>query len=323
MAKVLSSSPSFARFSDEPVRFLENHGYTLVKTQPNPSEEMLVQAVRGVDAIIVGIEPCTERVIQAADQARIICKHGVGVDNIDVAAATRAGIMVVNVPAGNTDAVADLAFALMLGAARSLCVADQAVKRGEWPRMMGTEVWRKTLGIIGTGRIGRQVARRAHGFEMQILAYDLYPDHAFAQEHGITYVSKEELLQRSDFVTIHIPLSEQTRGLISAPELARMKRSAYLFNLSRGSIVDEMALFEALASGRIAGAGLDVFSSEPTRPDNPLLTLPNFIGTPHMGAYTREAMTAVGMETVQNLHLALAGERPLNLVNPQVWERRR
>lgn len=320
---VLSSSPSFARFSNEPVRLLESLGYELVKTRPDPSEAELVTAVQGKDALIVGLEPFTEQVLRAADRARIICKHGVGVDNIDVKAATAAGIPVVNVPAANNDAVADLTFALMLNVARSLSTAEMAVKRGEWPRMMGTEVWRKTLGIIGTGRIGRQVARRARGFEMKILAYDIYPDQGFASEFGVSYVPLQKLLRQSDFVSIHIPLTEQTRGLISHRELAMMKPEAYLFNLSRGTIVDEDALYQALASKQLAGAGLDVFASEPPGREHPLLSLPDFIGTPHMGAFTREAMTAVGMETVENLHRALTGERPRNLINPEVWGRHR
>lgn len=318
MPVILSTSPSFGRFSDEPVRFLRDRGYDLVKAPLDPSEEDLVRLVPGKDALIVGVEKITERVIRAADRLRIICKHGAGVDNIDVAAATRAGIPVTNAPGANSDAVADLAFGLMLAAARSIPLADRAVREGEWPRLVGTEVWRKTLGIIGTGRIGKQVARRARGFEMEILGYDPYPDPGFAEAVGMTYVPLEELLRRSDFVTIHVPLTPGTRGLIGRTELARMKPEAFLFNLSRGSIVDEAALYEALASGRLAGAGLDVFEAEPPGKENPLLGLKNFIATPHMGAYTREAMQAVGMETVQNIHRVFSGERPLNVVNPEV-----
>ena len=302
------------------MRFLRDRGYELVQAPANVSEEDLIRLVPGKDALIVGVEKITERVIQAADRLRIICKHGAGVDNIDVAAATRAGIPVTNVPGANSDAVADLAFGLMLAAARSIPRADRAVRAGEWPLLLGTEVWRKTLGIIGTGRIGKQVARRARGFEMQILGYDPHPDPAFAEEIGMTYVPLEELLRRSDFVTIHVPLTHATRGLIGRREIALMKPEAFLFNLSRGSAVDEVALYEALASGRLAGAGLDVFAVEPPGKENPLMQLENVIVTPHMGAYTREAVLAVGMQTVQNIHRVFCGERPLNVVNLEVLE---
>ncbi|UUZ97373.1 phosphoglycerate dehydrogenase [Paenibacillus sp. P25] len=274
-----------------------------------------MKQAQGADAAIVAFNAITARVLEEAPKLKIVCKHGVGVDNIDLAATKERKVWVTNVPNANRHAVADFAFALMLSLARQIPQADDLTKKGEWPRIFGTDVYNKSLGIIGLGSIGKEVARRARGFDMRIMAYDPYPDHAFAEEHGVTFVSLEELLAGSDFITLHIALTEQTKSMIGPAELKRMKESAYLINCARGGIVDEEALYEALTQGSIAGAALDVFEQEPLR-EHPLFRSPNFIAMPHIAGYTDGAVNALGMTCVRNIvDVLIHGRRPEYVMN--------
>ncbi len=248
------------------------------------------------DALVVRSQVKVDaEMIAAGTRLTVIGRAGVGVDNVDLDAATRAGITVVNAPTGNTIAAAELTLALLLALARKVAAADASMRRGEWKRsaFSGHELRGKTLGIVGLGKIGQAIAVRARALEMIVIGSDPFVTADQAARHGIELVPFEELLERSDAVTLHVPVTKATRGLIGAAELARMKPSAFLLNVARGAVVDEAALAAALHAGTIAGAGIDVYTSEPPT-GNPLLEAPNTVLTPHLGASTAEAQVAGG-----------------------------
>ena len=283
---------------------------------PHPVEEGdLLQLIQGMDVILVGNDELTAKVIEGADSLKVISKYGAGVNNIDVEAATRKGIVVTYAP--NQHAVADLAFGMMLCLARRICKADALVKAGEGKELVGTgtDVWRKTLGVIGTGRIGQAVIKRARGFEMNVLAYDVQRNENSAEELGYEYVSLDYLLSTADFVTIHVPLTAATLGLIGQREIGLMKPTSYLINTARGGIVDEGALYVALKEKRLAGAGLDVYEQEPLPPDSAILELDNVVTTPHMGADTEECLRNMDLVAAENILLVLRGQPPLYSLN--------
>ena len=317
--KVLSTSPTFGFYVSEPVEYLESHGCNveLISKGKEIPERQLIQNIGEYDAIIVGIEKITLSVVQSSKKLRIITKHGIGVDNIDVDAASAKGIVVTNAPGTNSDAVADLTFGLFLSLARSIPFADRSVKGGEWPRIVGVQINGKVLGIIGLGQIGKKVAKRASGFDMRVLAYDVFKDEAFAEKWGITYLSLDEVLADSDFISIHVPISPSTRRLISERELNLMKKEAFLVNISRGGIVDEEALYRVLKERGIRGVALDVFAPEPPT-GSPLLDLDNVIVTPHMGGYSFEALRETGMVCARSIIDVFEGRRPQFVVNPEV-----
>lgn len=268
----------------------------------------LAKAIKGMDAVIVrSATRITRDALAQADKLKVIGRAGVGVDNIDVAAATERGVAVLNAPSGNTISAAELAFALLLACVRSLPRADQSMKNGEWDRKSfnGTELYGKTLGLVGAGRIGGEVARRARAFGMRVITYDPYltPERALALE--MESVTLTEVLKRADVISLHVPLTEATAGLISTGEIDLMKPTAYLVNAARGGVVDEKALFEALSNKRIAGAALDVYEQEPLPADHPLRTLPNIVLTPHVGASTVEAQQNVAVEIAEAIRAAL------------------
>ncbi|MBE3581000.1 MAG: phosphoglycerate dehydrogenase [Thermoanaerobacteraceae bacterium] len=314
--KVLVAALSFSKSSSKPRQMLESAGCELIwNTLGRPfSEEELVKIVPDVDAIIVGVDPITGRVLEAGRQIKIVAKHGVGLDNIDVDTATKLGIAVTNTPGANDDAVADLTVGFLLAVARQIPVADVATKSGNWPRLIGTQVWGKTLGLVGLGRIGRGVAYRAKGFNMRILAYDPYVDVSVARYLGVELVSFNELLSESDFVSIHVPLTEETRLLFDEEVLKKLKRGAYLINTSRGEILDSVALKRALEEGHIAGAAVDVYWEEPPK-DLAWLNTPGLITTPHIGAYTREANEKMGLMVAECVIKVLRGEKAPYQVN--------
>jgi D-3-phosphoglycerate dehydrogenase len=319
--KLVSTSPTFGYYAQEPVDFLKQHGceVELVPQGKKLNEEELAECGANVDAMIVGIEKITGRVIQGGKKLKVVAKHGAGVDNIDLEAATQRGIVVTSAPGANSDAVADLTIGFFLALARKIPFADRSVKDGIWPRMVGAQVNQKTLGIIGVGQIGKKVARRALGFDMNVLVYDVYKDEEFSKKYGITYLPIDELLTRADFISIHVPLTPETRNLIGPREFGLMKKDVCLVNIARGGVVDESALYDALKNDAIRGAALDVFSQEP--PDkNPLLELDNLIATPHMGGYTQEALNETGMICVRNIIDTLEGRRPQFLNNPEVFD---
>jgi D-3-phosphoglycerate dehydrogenase / 2-oxoglutarate reductase len=280
-------------------------------------EAELIQRIPEFDALVVRSETrVTAPVIEAGHRLRVVGRAGVGVDNIDVPAATRRGILVVNAPRGNIVAAAEHTIALLFALARWVPQADASVKRGEWTRskFTGTEIRGKTLGVIGLGNVGSEVAKRAHGLEMDVIAYDPVVSTERAELFNVELVSLTQLLERADFVTIHVPLVDSNRNLIAAPEFALMKATARLVNTARGGIVDETALCEALKAGELAAAACDVFVNEPPG-ENPLLALPNFIATPHIGASTLEAQVSVAFDVAEEVAAVLAGDLPRFAVN--------
>ena len=288
----------------------------------NLSRAQLLSLLReksGWDALVVRSQTRVdaELLVAAAPRLSVVGVASVGTDRIDLEAATRAGVMVVNAPTGNTIAAAEHTLALMLALLRQIPAADASLRRGEWERgkLTGAELRHRTLGIIGLGKIGKAVARRAAAFEMRVLANDPYLTEEQATEHGAKLVGLLELLQRADIITVHVPLTAQTRGLIGQAQIQAMKRGAILLNVARGGIVDEAALAEALRDGHLGGAAVDVFSTEPMAADNPMREVPNTVLTPHLGASTAEAQERVGAEMAEQVLLALSGITPPYAVN--------
>ena len=265
----------------------------------------LAEALRAADGVIVRSDTrITAELLENPGKLRAVARAGVGVDNIDVAAATRKGIVVMNTPGGNTVSAAEHTVALLLSLARHVPAADATMKAGRWDRskFVGTQLAGKTLGVVGLGRIGREVARRAAGLDMKVVGFDPFVTPERAAQLGIEAVSGlDELLPRCDFLTVHVPLTDETKALVGPRELGLMKKSARILNVARGGVVDEQALADALKDGRIAGAGIDVFTQEPINPDNPLLKAPNIVLTPHLGASTVEAQESVAREAAQLL----------------------
>jgi D-3-phosphoglycerate dehydrogenase len=281
------------------------------------SPEQLLAIIGGYDGLIVrsGTQ-VTADLIQAGNRLQVIGRAGIGVDNIDLAAATRKGIVVVNVPSGNTIAVAEHTIGLLLGLARHIPQGDASLRDGRWDKkyLTGVEVRGKTLGLVGFGRIGSAVAHRALCLEMQVIAHDPFVSPERADREGVRLVSLDELLRESDFISLHTPLTAQTRGLIDAEALAKVKSTARIINCARGGIVDEKALLDALQAGQLAGAALDVFVHEPL-PEGPLTDSDRVILTPHLGAATKEAKLAVSMEVVRQVADILEGKLPRSPVN--------
>ena len=284
----------------------------------------VVEACREVEGLVTCGTPVSAEIVEQAPRLRVVSTVGVGYDSIDVAACTRRGILVTNTPGVVTEATADLTFALLLAVARRLNEADRYVREGhwhfwQWGNMWGANPSGKTLGILGFGRIGQAVALRARGFSMRILYYSLdRPTPEREQELGAQFVDRETLLREADFLSIHVPLAPDTHHLIGSAELSVMKPTAFLINTSRGKVVEEAALVEALQSKQIAGAGLDVFEFEP-QIHPALLALPNVVVSPHMGTATGETRLAMAMTAAENLLAALAGQRPPHLVNLEAW----
>lgn len=277
----------------------------------------LLAAVANADAILVrSATQVDEEVLAAAKQLKVIARAGVGLDNVDIKAATQAGVMVVNAPTSNIISAAELTVTHILSLARHVPMAHASLTQGQWKRSAytGTELYEKTIGIIGLGRIGALVAERLKGFGVEIVAYDPYVTAARAQQLGVTLLSLEDLLKQSDFVTIHMPKTPETVGMIGKAELATMKPTAYVVNVARGGLIDEDALRDALVNNVIAGAGLDVFVSEPPK-DDALTALPNVVVTPHLGASTDEAQEKAGISVAKSVRLALAGELVPDAVN--------
>ncbi len=279
----------------------------------------LLPALARADALLVRSATTVDaEALAAAPSLKVVARAGVGLDNVDVKAATQSGVMVVNAPTSNIVSAAELAVALMLAAARHVAPASASLKRGEWrrSRYTGTELYEKTVGIVGLGRIGVLVAQRLSAFGMRVIAYDPYVQAGRAAQMGVRLVGLDELLELSDFMSVHLPKTPETVGLIGEQELARVKPSLVLVNAARGGIVDEHALHVALKEGRVAAAGLDVFASEPCT-DSPLFEFENVVATPHLGASTDEAQEKAGIAVARSVRLALAGELVPDAVNVQ------
>ena len=275
------------------------------------SSAELSKLLRGVDGLIAGLDTIDRHAIESGDRLKVIARYGVGLDNVDLNAAREHGVIVTYTPGANAVSVAELALALILALARNLVPAAEATRRGEWPRLQGLTLQEKTVGILGLGAIGKQLALRLLGFDCQIPAYDPAADREFATQHSLSLCeTMQEVIASADFLSLHLPLIPETRGLVNADFLARMKRGACLINTPRGEIIDEGALYHAIKSGHLRGAALDAFIQEPPPADNPLLYLPQVIATPHMGAHTDGATNNMAIFAMEDCLAVLRGETP-------------
>ena len=311
MARILISDP----IAPEGVELLKTQAEVQIKRGLKPQE--LIDIIGDYEALVVRSETkVTSQVIEAGKRLQVIARAGIGVDNIDVNAATSQGIAVVNAPTGNTIAATEHTLAMLLALARNLPQAHQSLKEGNWNRsaFIGIEVRNKTLGIIGLGRVGSEVARRAKGFTMRLIAYDPFVSPDFANILGVELVSLDDLLAQSDFVTIHAPLTQGTSHLIGERELAMMKPGSHIVNVARGELIDEAALLKALDDGTIASAALDVFMEEPPG-ESPLVKHPKVVVTPHLGASTQEAQREVALEVSEQVLAIFRGEPARYIVN--------
>lgn len=289
---------------------LEDGPFDLVESTGLTGDELRAALAESDAVIIRSTTTLDADALNGTGRLRVIGRAGVGVDNIDVQAATARGIAVFNAPSGNTISAAELTMALMLATMRKVAAADRAMRAGEWDRkrLKGAELHGKTLGLVGAGRIGGEVARRARAFGMRVIAFDPYLQEDRAKQLGITPAPLDKVLQESDVISLHVPLTDATRGIIGASELARLKPTAVIVNAARGGVLDELALADALREGRIAGAALDVYSTEPLPADHPLRALENVVLTPHIGAATVEAQHNVAYEVAAAVRGALLNE---------------
>jgi len=315
------------QIAQEPIEKLRESAEVKLNPSPQPfTKEQLRKEVADVDGVILGAEKFDEELIAAAPRLKIIARYGVGYDNVDVRAATSRRIFVTYTPSVLSDAVADLTFAFILALSRRITEADSYVKSGEWSKNtsfpLGYDLANKTLGIVGCGRIGMKVIERARAFNMNIIYHDVIRNTLAEEKYGAKSVTLEELLRWSDYVSIHVPFTQKTEGLVGKNELMLMKSTAFLINTSRGPVVDQLALYEALKGKRIAGAGLDVFQKEPLASDDPMLKLSNVVLTPHIGSGTVETRLAMAMMAVDDVIRVLRGKEPTNVVNNELLERK-
>ena len=303
-------TPSFGKHSTAPRARAAELGLDLEdRTENHPkSGSELISSLSGAEAVLVGLDRIDAEVLAACPELKVVAKHGAGVDNIDLEAAAAAGVTVVNTPGANAESVADLTLGLLLMGARRIREAEDSLRSGEWGVFFGTQLSGKQLGILGFGRIGREVAKRAAGFGLRIAAYDPFVPNDAIAEAGATPLSLAEVVAGSDFLTLHLPGGDEP--LLTAELIASMPAGAGLINAARGGLVDETALTEALVTGRLAFAALDAFASEPPAVDDPLLAAPNLIATPHIGAYSDIANANMGTWAVEDVVRVLEGQDP-------------
>jgi len=314
MFKILVSDP----LSEEGLKILKEVREFHVDIKTGLAPEELKKIIKDYDALLVrSATKVTGDIIKAADKLKVIGRAGVGLDNVDLEAATQKGIIVMNTPAGNTISTAEHTMSMILSLSRSIPQANGSMKKGEWKRskFMGVELYNKTLGIVGLGRIGTEVTKRALAFGMKVLAYDPFLSLEVAKNIGVEVVELKEVFKRSDYITVHTPLTNETRHMISDKEFGLMKKGVRIVNCARGGIVDEKALIEAIKDGKVAGAALDVFESEPLGADSEFIKLDNVILTPHLGASTEEAQVNVAIEVAEIARDALLGKGIRNAAN--------
>ena len=305
---------------------LENCDAEVWQAETPPPKEIIIEKIKDCEGILTLLtDKIDAGIMDKAPKLRIISNYAVGYDNIDVKSATQRGIMVTNTPGVLTETTADLAFALILATARRIVEADKFTRSGKWKSwgpmlFLGRDVYGATLGIIGLGRIGQAVARRAKGFNMKVIYYSRKRKEDVERELGVEYRELRSLLREADIVSIHTPLTEETYHLIGEKELSLMKPTAILINTARGAVVDQKALYKALKERRIFGAGLDVYEKEPIDADDPLMELDNVVLLPHIGSASVETRGRMARMAAENLLAGLRGEKPPNLVNPEVLE---
>jgi D-3-phosphoglycerate dehydrogenase / 2-oxoglutarate reductase len=314
MIKVLVSDA----LSDEGLKVLQDVKEFQVDVKTDLKPEQLKEIVKEYDALIVrSATKVTKEIIEAASKLKVVGRAGVGLDNVDLAAATQKGIIVMNTPAGNTMSTAEHTFSMLMSLSRNIPQANASTRKGEWKRgkFMGVELYGKTLGVVGLGRIGTEVAKRALSFGMRIKAYDPFLSREVAEKLGIEISELKDIFAESDYITVHTPLTDETKHMISTAQFAQMKKGVRIINCARGGIVDEKALVQAIKEGKVAAAALDVFEKEPVNADNELLTLDNVIVTPHLGASTEEAQVNVAIEVAEIVRDALLGRGIRNAAN--------
>jgi D-3-phosphoglycerate dehydrogenase len=319
LGKVLITAKSFL-ISPEPMKILREAGCEAeYKDAVFPvNEGRLIEQVRKIDALVFGMEPVTRRLLDAAPNLKIIARPGVGYDTVDLAAASAKRVVVTIAPENN-ESVADFAFGLLLASARGIVKAIGNCRERRWERVTGAEVWNKTIAVVGLGRIGKGVAKRARGFDMRVLAVENCRDEQFAAQHGVEFVSLEEALRQADFVSLHTPLTPETANLMNVRTLAMMKPGSYLINTARGGLIDEEALVEAVRCEHLAGAAVDVLKEQGANSSSPLIGVPGILVTPHMATYSREAQERVAISVAHSVVAALKGERPPYVVNPEIY----
>lgn len=310
--RVLVTPTSFGKSDPSLRRDLEAQvGEVVYNSTGKPLKATELESlICGFDGYIAGLDEINAAVLAAADRLRVIARYGVGVDQVDLQAAASRGVIVTNTPGANSSAVAELAVGLMLALARSIPQASEGTKAGGWPRLNGFSLEGKTVGLFGLGAIGKEVVRRLAGFGCEIIAYDVMPDRDFAAAHRVRLLPADELLAEADFLSLHCPVVPATRGMVNAAFLETVKPGAFLINTARGELVDEPCLREALESGRLRGAALDVYSQEPPGGENPLLELPQVIATPHIGSHADGATNAMGRMALADCLAVLRGEAP-------------
>lgn len=313
MTRVVCTSPGFGKHGSVPER-LAATGWEFIRCLDDASLEAQLPAA---DFLVVGLPSVTAAHLALAPGLRGVLKHGVGTDNIDIPACTAAGVPVLNTPAANADAVAELAVGLMFALARQIPAGHASVSSGGWDRRVGVELGGKTLGIVGFGAIGRRLAVKARGLGMAVVASDLHPDHAFAAEHGIEIVDLDALLGRADYVSLHVG---GNATLLDADRIAAMKPGARLLNLARGEVADLDALNAALDAGALAGAAIDAYTQEPPDTSHPIFANPKVVFMPHSGGDTLEAIERIGLMNIADMETLLAGGRPARVLNPTVFE---
>ena len=316
MRKIFVAASHFSELCPEQKAYLTDNGY---RVEENPgsgplSQKELIQQVVDSYAVFVGLEVWNKEVFTAAENLRILCRWGVGVDNIDLDEARNQGVVVVNAAGCNHISVAEHAVGLMLSIVRRIPFYDKGTKLGGWDRSIATEITGRTVGIVGLGRIGRAVAKLLKGFDVRILAHDEVIDTVYCRENAIEVVSIEELLRYSSIVSLHIPETDKTHHIINRSTLKLMQHGAYIINTSRGGLIDEKALMDALKKGPLSGAALDVFEYEPTKKGNPLFSLDNIIVTPHISAFTRQTFSNVAWSCIRALEQVVAGDEPDNRI---------
>ncbi|PKL02282.1 MAG: D-glycerate dehydrogenase [Synergistetes bacterium HGW-Synergistetes-2] len=316
------------RIQDAGMRLLDGRVEYEVWEEIGPVDRrILLEKSPDADGLLVTLsDRIDDELLSLCPNLKVVSNYAVGYDNIDVDAATRRGVLVTNTPDVLTNATADIAFTLLLASARRMVEANEFLRLGDWVTwhpnlLLGADVSEAVLGIVGMGKIGQAVARRAKGFDMEILYVNRSPKPEIESMLGAKRVSLEELLAKSDFISLHCPLSGETRGLIGEKELRSMKKTAFIINTSRGPVVDQKALFKACSEGWIGGAGLDVFDKEPVPLDEPLLSLKNVTTLPHLGSATIKAREGMARKAAENLLSALEGRRPADLVNPEAFKK--
>ena len=327
MAIVVISPEAFWQLPGPFVDILKNAGHEVrypsqkTFTRGNDPDELTLQELAGATAVIAGGERLHAEVLRQLPDLRVIARCGVGYDRVDVPAASDLGKVVTITPFSNHEAVAEHAFALILGLTKYVALNDRRVRAGGWSTTLTKPIRGQTLGLIGLGRIGRSTAMRGVALGMKVIAHEMFPDTDFVQKHGIELVDRDELLSRSDFVSLHCPLNDETRGMCNAAFFSKMKRGAALINTARGGMVIEADLIAALESGQVGGAGLDVFDPEPPLPDNQLFGFDNVVLTPHQAGTDERSMEGMGVECAENIVALLSGQWPeASIVNKSLKE---